>query len=52
MNSPLKNCNCITQYKIVEEQVVGKANDSEENFDMQRSAMVYRGNYKKADDDL
>ena len=52
MSSPLKNQNCITQYKIVEEPIIGKATDAEKNFDLQRSVMVYLGNYKKADDDL
>ena len=45
MNSPIKNRNCITQYKVVEEQVVGKATDADKNYDLQRAVMVYLGNY-------
>jgi len=52
MNSPIKNRNCITQYKVVEEQVVGKATDSEKNYDLQRAVMLYLGNYEKIDDEL
>ena len=52
MNSPIKNRNCITQYRVVEEQVVGKAKDAEKNYDLQRAVMLYLGNYEKIDDEL
>ena len=52
MNSPIKNRNCITQYRVVEEQVVGNAKDSEKNYDLQKAVMVYLGDYEKIDDEL